>query len=89
MRLNSCLEDLAKRYPGTKFGRILSTDAHAGLQFHIRDEVLPVLQVYKGGDMIKQLDNIGEDLRSGFDVDDLDTFLQQNDVLDQGDAVND
>lgn len=65
------------------------TDAHAGLDFTITDDILPVLQVYRNGKLVEQLENLGEELRSGFDIDDVDDFLQEKGVLDKSDAVID
>jgi hypothetical protein len=50
---------------------------------------LPVLQVYQNGQLIKQLENLGEELRSGFDLDDVDGYLQEQGILDKNDSVVD
>lgn len=67
----------------------LTKDAHAGLNFTITDDVLPVLQVYRNGKLVTQLESLGEELRSGFDVDDVDEYLQEKGILDKSDAVLD
>lgn len=48
-----------------------------------------MLQVYRNGKLVEQLENLGEELRSGFDIDDVDDFLQEKGVLDKSDAVID
>jgi len=82
MRLNSVLDEIAKKYQKTKIGRIKSTDARPGFD----DMGLPALLVYKSGDVVGSYVRVTEELPQGFDIDDLEEFLIENSALNQNEA---
>jgi len=88
-KLGNCLTDLAKRYPHTKFGKILALDAQHGLKLSITDDALPILCIYKNKTIIHNFTRFQDELREGFDVDDVEEFLQSCDVLHPEDAKED
>eukprot|EP01128_Nolandella_sp_AFSM9_P000254 TRINITY_DN10426_c0_g1_i1.p1 TRINITY_DN10426_c0_g1~~TRINITY_DN10426_c0_g1_i1.p1 ORF type:complete len:274 (-),score=76.34 TRINITY_DN10426_c0_g1_i1:1180-2001(-) len=77
IRINAILTPLAGRYPRTKFCRIRSKVAQAGF-----DEVgLPVLLVYRGGELVRSFVHVTDDLPSHFDFDDVHQLLLEHDVV--------
>jgi thiol-disulfide isomerase/thioredoxin len=85
LKINSYLGQIARKYPLTKFCTIKSTDAKAEL-----DEIgLPVVLVYRAGELIHNIIRVHEDLPQHFDIDDFDAFLQERGIVDAKDAVED
>eukprot|EP01130_Rhizamoeba_saxonica_P018809 TRINITY_DN9553_c0_g1_i1.p1 TRINITY_DN9553_c0_g1~~TRINITY_DN9553_c0_g1_i1.p1 ORF type:complete len:267 (-),score=75.19 TRINITY_DN9553_c0_g1_i1:33-833(-) len=81
VRLNDILEDLAKKYPYTKFGAILSNDT-GGTTDRFRDGI-PAILVYSGSaDKPHQIHlRIDEDLPEYFDIDDVESFFIRNTIV--------
>lgn len=71
VRLREVLHDMARTYPTVKFGEMLS--AHAAISFD--DLALPVILVYKAGELMESFVKITEDIGFNFDFDDLEQFL--------------
>jgi len=78
-RLNSCLEDIAKKYNKIKFGHIIATEAKEDFD----EFALPVLIIYKGGQdkPTKTLLRAHEFLDPNFDFDDVEQFLTDEQLL--------
>jgi len=75
--LNKCLQQLAIKYPYTKFLKIISTDAQDSY-----DEVaLPTLLIYQGGDLHSSFVRITQNLGNSFDVDHVEKLLQTYNAL--------
>jgi len=84
-KINSFLVQIARKYLLTKFCTIKSTDAKAGF-----DEIgLPVVMVYRAGELLQSFVRVHEDLPQHFDVDDFDAFLLERGIVNANDAVED
>eukprot|EP01132_Coremiostelium_polycephalum_P009111 gene9111-11163_t len=75
--LNEVLSQMAVKYKGIKFLKILSTDAKAN--YH--DAALPSLLVYIGGDLLVSFIPLTEELGSKFDTEDLELLLSGYDII--------
>jgi len=87
LKLDSCLKDLSSRYPYTKFGRILSLDAQSGTGIVFPDEALPTVCVYKNKQLIHNFTRFQDELKAGFDVDDVEHFFLENEILCSQDSM--
>lgn len=78
-RLNTCLECLAKDYSHIKF---VTLDASvAGLSDHFKSKGVPAILLYKSGNLIKSLIQLGEHLDDDFDTDQVRDLLIDQDIL--------
>ncbi len=73
MKVNQYLQQLAIKYPHTKFLKIMSTETSDTWD----DITLPSLLVYKDGDLIKTFIRIQDRLGNVFDVDHLEQYLKR------------
>ncbi|XP_040841120.1 phosducin [Ochotona curzoniae] len=77
--LNSSLTCLASEYPMVKFCKIKASNTGAGDRFS--SDVLPTLLVYKGGELISNFINIGEQFAEEFFAGDVESFLNEYGLL--------
>lgn len=77
--LNSSLTCLASGYPMVKFCKIKASNTGAGDRFS--SDVLPTLLVYKGGELISNFINIGEQFAEEFFAGDVESFLNEYGLL--------
>jgi len=79
IRLNSCLEDIAKKYYKVKFGHIIATETKQDFdQFS-----LPIIIVYRGGadSPFRTIIKAQEFLDPNFDFDDVEQFLIEQNIV--------
>lgn len=77
--MNKCLTRLAKLYPTAKFCRVQSFQV--GVSESFVKNGLPALLVYKGGELKGNLLRVTDTLGQDYTVDDLETFLQEQQCL--------
>jgi hypothetical protein len=88
MRMDSCLQDLARRYPKIKFGKIQALDAQSGLGMSIMDEALPMIVIYRNKENLHVATRIQDELKPSFDVDDVEEYLSSNELINISEAVD-
>jgi hypothetical protein len=71
--LNKYLQQLAKEYPHVKFGRMLADEASE----EFSDVVLPIILIYKSGDVVSNNVRITDLLGTNFDIDNVRKLLKQ------------
>lgn len=77
--LNKALTKLAKMYPTAKFCRVQAE--HVQVSDAFKKDGLPALLVYRNGEMVGNLLKVSDDLGTEFEVEDVETFLQDKDCL--------
>ena len=73
-RLASCLDEVARRHPYARFLRMTASEADPGLD----PDVLPVLSIYKGGELVDAVLCVGATLGASFAPEDVEELLVGN-----------
>ena len=76
-QINKQLENLARKYPRTKFLRMKSTETASKLD----QKALPCIIAYRGGDVIESFVRIHELLPPDFEFEDIEWLLEEKDML--------
>ncbi|XP_066931273.1 phosducin-like protein [Clytia hemisphaerica] len=79
IKMNECLDCLAKQYSHVKFCKISATKAGLSLQFKL--SALPALQVYKAGTLIGNYIKMLDHLDKIFYTADVENFFIENDII--------
>lgn len=78
-QLNRLLPHIAHKYSHIKF--LIANSRRIESAFD--DEVLPILLCYQNGDLIKSFFRIQDELGTRFDIDELESYLLSNEVLNE------
>lgn len=77
--MNACLDELSQSCPCVKFCKLSASVA--GLSRNFKDEGVPALLVYKGGELVGNFIQLGEEFGVEFTSNDVENFLLEKGVV--------
>lgn len=84
--MNASLDELSQSYPSVKFCKLSASVA--GLSRNFKDEGVPALLVYKGGELIGNFVQLGEEFGIEFTSNDVENFfIEKGIILDYNSAM--